>query len=165
MITLIDLSNELHRLMVKTLKSTAGMKQIILTDATGLIISKATKMSKNPKVITMDFEGIAAISTAIYLGLDSGEINLGKIGFSVTEFSYGKFCMLGFSKEHVITSIISRNSSLTKVRSSLMRLSKEISKTLELLKTSHSILKPKDKNIQVKNEKDSFDKVLDELSF
>ena len=165
MIILIDLSNELHRLMVNTLKSTPGMRQVILTDATGLIISKAIKMNKNPKKITMDFEGIAAISTAIYLGLDSGETNLGNIGFSVTEFSYGKFCLLGFSQEHVITSIISRNASLTKVRSSMKRLSQNISKTLELLKASQIKIEPTNNEANVKDEKDSFDRILDDLDF
>ncbi|MHA2227531.1 MAG: hypothetical protein ACXAC8_20100, partial [Candidatus Hodarchaeales archaeon] len=63
----MDHSIALNALLVKFLRNSTGVKQIMLSDATGLVISKVSKEKET--FLTTDFEGIASLSSALYLGV------------------------------------------------------------------------------------------------
>ncbi len=157
----MDINNAVNDLLVKFMRSTPGVKQIMLSDATGLVISKVTKESGSHS----DFEGIASISTALYLGMS--ELKLGELGFSLSEFPENNLCFFGVTKEHVLIAITYKKASIKKLKSSLKRLSTKVSEILDLLKTS-IIIETKqqeiiEKSVGLSNE--DFEKLLDELSF
>ncbi|MHA2227174.1 MAG: hypothetical protein ACXAC8_18300, partial [Candidatus Hodarchaeales archaeon] len=115
--------------------------------------------------LTTDFEGIASLSSALYLGVSM--LNLGKLGFSFTEFSNAKLCILGVTKDYVLIAIIDRNTSTKKLRSSMRKLSKEVSNQLDFVRESEKI-EVKQQEIYKKSQevsKDDFEKMLEEFSF
>jgi len=157
----MDINNAVNELLVKFMRSTPGVKQILLSDATGLVISKVTKEGGN----FSDFEGFAAISTALYLGMS--ELKLGKLGFSLSEFPESNLCFFGISKEHVLVAITFKNAPLKKLKASLKEISTEISQQLDLWKTAEKIESKQEEIIEksVGLSKEEFDQLLDELSF
>ncbi len=157
----MDINNAVNALLAKFLKSAPGVKQIMLSDATGLILSKVTKNTGRYS----DFEGIASISTALFLGMT--ELKFGEVGFSQTDFPDSNLCLFGVSKEYVLIAITHKNASIKKLKSSIKALSVKISEQIDLLKTSERI-ESKQKEIYEKSvglPKDDYDKLLDELSF
>ncbi|MFX1507306.1 MAG: hypothetical protein ACFFDC_14585 [Promethearchaeota archaeon] len=112
-----------------------------------------------------DFEGIAAISTALYLGMS--ELKLGKLGFSLSEFPESNLCFFGVSKEYVLVAITFKNVSIKKLKTSLKCISTEISQQLEFWKKAESIESKQEEIIEksVGLSKEEFDQLLDELSF
>ncbi|MHA2291246.1 MAG: roadblock/LC7 domain-containing protein [Candidatus Hodarchaeales archaeon] len=159
----MDHSIALNALLVKFLRNSTGVKQIMLSDATGLVISKVSKEKET--FLTTDFEGIASLSSALYLGVSM--LNLGKLGFSFTEFSNAKLCILGVTKDYVLIAIIDRNTSTKKLRSSMRKLSKEVSNQLDFVRESEKI-EVKQQEIYKKSQevsKDDFEKMLEEFSF
>ncbi|MHA2246740.1 MAG: roadblock/LC7 domain-containing protein [Candidatus Hodarchaeales archaeon] len=157
----MDINNAINALLVKFMKSTPNVKQIMLSDATGLIISKVTKGEGKYS----DFEGIASISTALYLGMT--ELKFGKVGFSQAEFPDSNLCLFGVSKEYVLIAITHKNASIKKLKSSIKTLSVKISEQIYLLKASERIESKQNEFYEksVGLSKDDYDKLLDELSF
>ncbi|MFX0124375.1 MAG: roadblock/LC7 domain-containing protein [Candidatus Hodarchaeota archaeon] len=157
----MDINNAVNDLLVKFIRSTPGIKQILLSDATGLIISKAAKEDGK----FSDFEGFAAISTALYLGMS--ELKLGKLGFSLSEFPDSNLCFYGVTNEHVLVVITFKNASIKKLKTSLKAISTEISQQLDLWKTAEKIESKQEEIIEksVGLSKEEFDQLLDELSF
>lgn len=156
----MDINNAVTALLTKFMRSTSGVKQIMLSDATGLILSKVTKNRRYS-----DFEGIASISTALYLGMT--ELKFGEVGFSQADFPNCNLCLFGVSMEYVLIAITHKNASIRKLKSSIKALSVKISEQIDLLKTSERI-ESKQKEIYEKSvglPKDDYDKLLDELSF
>ena len=156
----MDHSIALNALLVKFLRNSSGIKQIMLSDATGLVISKVSK--EKEALLSTDFEGIASLSTALYYGIST--LNLGKLGFSITEFSNAKLCLLGITKDYVLITIINRNTSTKKLRYLLKKLSKEVSRQLDFLRESEKI-EVKQQEIYKKSEEVSKDTVLSQTVF
>lgn len=156
----MDINNAINDILVKFMKSTPGVKQVLLSDATGLVISKVTKDDQ-----FSDFEGFASISTALYLGMS--ELKLGKLGFSLSEFPENNLCFYGVTKEHVLVTITSKNASLKKLKAALKTISTEITQQLDLWKTAEKIESKQEEIIEksVGLSKEEFDQLLDELSF
>ncbi len=156
----MDINNAVNDLLVKFMRLTPGVKQIMLSDATGLVISSASKEGQ-----FSDFEGFAAISTALYLGMS--ELKLGKLGFSLSEFPDSNLCFYGVTKEHVLVAITFKNASIKKLKASLKVLSHEISQQLDFWKTAERIESKQEEFIEksVGLSKEEFDQLLDELSF
>ncbi|MFW9903427.1 MAG: roadblock/LC7 domain-containing protein [Candidatus Thorarchaeota archaeon] len=157
----MDINNAINNILVKFMRSTPSVKQILLSDSTGLVISKVTKEEGK----FSDFEGFAAISTALYLGM--AELKLGKLGFSLSEFPESNLCFFGVSKEYVLVTITFKNVSIKKLKASLKNISTEISKQLEFWKTAERIESKQEEIIEksVGLSKEEFDQLLDELSF
>ncbi|MFX0014007.1 MAG: roadblock/LC7 domain-containing protein [Promethearchaeota archaeon] len=156
----MDINNAINDLLVKFVQSAAGIKQIMLSDATGLVISKVTK-----DVNHSDFEGFASISTALYLGMS--ELKLGPLGFSLADFPENNLLLFGVTKEHVLIVITYKNISINKLKTSLRVLSEKISQQLDLWKTAENIEMKQQEVIEksVGLSKEEFNQLLDELSF
>jgi predicted regulator of Ras-like GTPase activity (Roadblock/LC7/MglB family) len=156
----MDINNAINGLLVNFMKSTPGVKQVLLSDATGLVLSKVTKDDT-----FSDFEGFAAISTALYLGMS--ELKLGKLGFSLSEFPESNLCFFGVTKEYVLVAITFKNVSIKKLKTALKNISTEISQQLEFWKTAEKIESKQEEIIEksVGLSKEEFDQLLDELSF
>ena len=159
----MDINNALNAHLTKFMKSTPGVIQIILSDATGLVLSKVTK-SGSAETFS-DFEGIASISTAIYLGMS--ELKLGELGFSQMDFPYFNLCLFGVTKEYVLVAITHKNASLKKLKANVKGLSVNVSEQLELLKMAEMItLKQEEvyeKSVGLSQEE--YEQLLDELTF
>lgn len=157
----MDINNAINDLLVKFMRSSPGIKQIMLSDATGLVISKVTKETGNQS----DFEGFASISTALYLGMS--ELKLGPLGFSLAGFPENNLCLFGVTKEHVLIVITYKNISIKKLKASLRVLSEKITYQLDLWKAAERIETKQQEIIEKSAElsKDEFDKLLDELTF
>jgi predicted regulator of Ras-like GTPase activity (Roadblock/LC7/MglB family) len=162
---LIDISQAVNAILVDFIKSTRGIKQIMLADETGLVISKVSKELRDD----VDFEGLASIATATYLciGMWRGEFELGDLVFNLTDFKYGNLCILGIKDGFIIIAITHNNASLQKVKQSLKRLSIDLSKQLDLLKTSKGIEKKQIAYNEMAKKKNSEDleKILQDLDF
>ncbi len=164
---MLDITSELHRLILNTVKGTPGIRQIILSDTTGLILATITKEKPSEDESTVDFEGVAAISTAMYLGLESREIDLGDPGFSITDFSYGRLILLGISKDYVLSCISYTNASIQGIKIAMRALSRSLSEKLELLRTSKKIKRQEDEFFEKAKtlSDEEFNKLLDDFSF
>lgn len=157
----MDINQSVSALLKKSLKSTPGVQQLILADATGLVMSNVAKKTINKT----DFEGIASISVALFCGV--GSLNLGALDFVYTVFTNAKLCLLGVTKDYVLISIISKNASIKKVKAKMKQLSTLVSEQLNLLKVSEQIETKQHEMIEKSAtvSKDEYDKLLDELSF
>ncbi|MHA1971850.1 MAG: roadblock/LC7 domain-containing protein [Candidatus Hodarchaeales archaeon] len=156
----MDVSQAINRLLVEMAKSITGLKQVMLSDSTGLVISKVTKEKDST-----DFEGIASISTALYLGMSS--LNLGELGFSQTVFSDGKLVLFGIYKDYVLVVITSKNTSMKKLRYYVEKVSNKISEQLDLLLHAEQIEQKQEEISQRKEfiSDEELNRILDELSF
>lgn len=162
----MDISTAVNAILVDFIRSTRGIKQVMLSDETGLVISKVSKEVRDD----IDFEGLASIATATYLGIGmlKGDLaDLGDPGFSVTDFSYGNLCILGLKDGYIIITITHKNTSFQKIKQSLKRTSNELSKQLDLLKTSKRIEKQQIVYNEIAKKKNSEDleKILQDLDF
>ncbi len=157
----MDINNAVNALLVKFMKSTPGVKQIMLSDATGLVISKVSKEIGKYS----DFEGIASISTALYLGI--AELKLGKLGFNQSEFPDSNLCIFGVTNEYVLIAITQKKMSVKRLKSSIKTLSTKVSVQLDLLKISEKIETKQQEIIEksVGLSTEDFNKLLDELTF
>lgn len=163
---LMDISQAVNAILVGFIKSTRGIKQVMLSDETGLVISKVSKELRDE----VDFEGLASIATATYLGIGMlrGDLaELGDLGFNLTDFKYGNLCILGLKDGYIIIAITHNNASIQKVKQSLKRLSIDLSKQLDLLKTSKGIEKKQIayNEIAKKKNSDDLEKILQDLDF
>ncbi|MHA2075221.1 MAG: hypothetical protein ACW97X_11425 [Candidatus Hodarchaeales archaeon] len=162
----MDISQAVNAILVDFIKTSHGIKQVMVSDETGLVLSKVSKELK----YEVDFEGLASIATATYLGigmLKDDLAELGDLGFNLTEFSFGNLCILGLKDGFVIIAITHKNASLQKVKQSLKRLSIDLSKQLDLLKTSKIIEKKQKAFNEIAGKKNSEDleKILQDLDF
>lgn len=160
----MDVNNAINAILVEFMKSTPGILQILFSDATGLVLSKVTT-----EVGASDFEGIASISTALYLGM--AELNLGEPGFNQAEFSDRNLCLLGVTREYVLIAITQKNASVKTIKESMKALREDVSTQLDLLKTSQRIeikqveLYEKSKTLSEDDFNKELEKLLDELIF
>ncbi|NHJ02429.1 MAG: roadblock/LC7 domain-containing protein [Candidatus Heimdallarchaeota archaeon] len=163
----MDVTSELHRLILKTVKTTPGIRQMILSDTTGLILTTISKERPKGEEAFVDFEGVAAISSAMYLGLGSKELDLGDLGFSITEFSYGRLFLLGISKDYVLSCITNSDASPQSIKVSMRALSRSLSEKLDLLKASKRIKQHEDEFFEKAKilSDEEFNKLLDDFSF
>ncbi len=157
----MDINNAVNDLLVKFMRSTPGIKQIMLSDVTGLIISKVTVETGSQS----DFEGFASISTALYLGMS--ELKLGPLGLSLADFPENNLCLFGVTKEHVLIVITYKNVSIKKLKVSLKSLSDKISQQLDLWKAAEKIETKQQEIIEksVELSQEDYEKLLDELTF
>ncbi|MFX1286517.1 MAG: hypothetical protein ACFFB5_22970 [Promethearchaeota archaeon] len=157
----MDINNAINDLLVKFIDVTPGIKQIMLSDATGLIISKVTKETG----IHSDFEGFASISTALYLGMS--ELKLGPLGFNLADFPENNLCLFGVTKEHVLIVITYKNISIKKLKAALKALSSNITQQLDLWKAAEKIETKQQEMVEksVKLSQEDYEKLLDELTF
>ncbi|MHA1226363.1 MAG: roadblock/LC7 domain-containing protein [Candidatus Hodarchaeales archaeon] len=156
----MDVSQAINQLLVEMAKSITGLKQVMLSDSTGLVISKVTKERDST-----DFEGIASISTALYLGMTS--LDLGELGFSQSVFSGGKLILFGISKNYVLVVITNRNTSIKKLRYYIEKVSNKISEQLDLLHKSEQIERKQEEISKREGfiSDEELSSILDELSF
>ncbi|UCE15070.1 MAG: hypothetical protein JSV04_07790 [Candidatus Heimdallarchaeota archaeon] len=161
----MDVNNAINKLLVEFMKSTPGILQILFSDATGLVLSKVTNMD----TAESDFEGIASISTALYLGM--AELNLGELGFNQAEFSDRNLCLFGVTREYVLIAITRKKAPVKKIKAAMKELRQEVSTQLNLLKTSQTIeikqeeLYEKSKTLSEDDFNKELEKLLDELTF
>lgn len=164
---LMDISQAVNAILVDFIKSTRGIKQVMLSDETGLVISKVSKELKDD----FDFEGLASIATATYIGIGMimrGDLaKLGDLGFNLTDFAYGNLCILGLKDGYIIIAITYKNAPLQKIKQSLKRLSFELSKQIDLVKTSKRLEKKQEvfNKIAENKSSDDFEKILQDLDF
>lgn len=156
----MDISLSINALLMDVMKSVHGLKQIMVSDSTGLVLAKISKEKD-----TTDFEGIASISTALYLGMAS--VKLGELGFSQTIFSDGNLCLHGISKTYVLIVITQTSTPIKQLRTAMEKISDSISKQLELYYQSLKIER-KQEEVCLKEgflSDSELDAILNELSF
>ena len=148
----MDISVGIHNILVKLLKASSGLQQIMLTDSTGLTIANVSRKSSS-----LELEGIGALTTALYLGMNyqGGELSLGALDFIFSEFTGGKMIMQSIPHNFVLIGILSSRASIQKTKNTIRRYVDPITDQINLFRTSQ-VLKDK-------IEKDLLDEALSEL--
>jgi predicted regulator of Ras-like GTPase activity (Roadblock/LC7/MglB family) len=133
----MDISQAVQEILMKLLKSSRGLLQIMLTDPTGLVISQVSKKQNN-----YGLEGIGGLASALYFGMrEQGEslMNLGTMGFMISEFSTGKLIMQGIGMDYVLIGVTNPRTNIRRLRNAVKRYKKELTYQIDLLKTSYAL--------------------------
>ena len=140
----LDISIGITEILIRLLKTSSGLQQVMVTDSTGLAIAS---VSKNPDI--MELEGIGALTTALFVGMNyqGEELNLGELGFVFSEFSEGKLVLQSVTRDYVLVGILSQNASIQKVKTVVQRFLIPIMNQIKLLKTSSEVEKKIDANL------------------
>ena len=148
----MDISLEIHNILVKLLKASPGIQQVMLTDSTGLTLANVSRKSS-----ILELEGIGALTTALFLGMNyqGGEMLLGSLDFIFSEFSGGKLIMQSITRDYVLVGIISSRASIQKTKTTIKRFTQPLSNRISLFRTSQLVEK--------KIEQDLLKDVLSEL--
>ena len=134
----MDVSLGITQILIKLLKNTPGLQQVMVTDSTGLTIASVAKTSDN-----LELEGIGALTTALFLGMNyqGEELRLGELGFVFSEFSGGKLILQSVTRDYVLVGILSQRASIQKIKNILQRYMSLIVDQIQLLRTSQDVEK------------------------
>ena len=134
----MDVSIGITQILIKLLKNSPGLQQAMVTDSTGLTIASVSKTSEN-----LELEGIGALTTALFLGMNyqGEELHLGELGFVFSEFSGGKLILQSVTRDYVLVGIISQKASIQKIKNTVQRYMTPIVDQIQLLKTSQAVEK------------------------
>jgi len=140
----MDVSVGISQILTKLLKSSPGLQQVMVTDSTGLTIASVSKSSDN-----LELEGIGALTTALFLGMNyqGDELNLGDLGFVFSEFSGGKLILQSVTRDYVLVGILSQKASIQKIKNTLQRYMSLIVDQIQLLRTSQDVEKKIEKSL------------------
>ena len=140
----MDISLGITQILIKLLKSTPGLQQVMVTDSTGLTIASVAKTSDN-----LELEGIGALTTALFLGMNyqGEELRLGELGFVFSEFSGGKLILQSVTRDYVLVGILSQKASIQKIKNNVQRYMTPIVDQISLLKTSQDVEQKIEKNL------------------
>lgn len=140
----MDVSVGISQILTKLLKSSPGLQQVMVTDSTGLTIASVSKSSDN-----LELEGIGALTTALFLGMNyqGDELNLGALGFVFSEFSGGKLILQSVTRDYVLVGILSQKASIQKIKNTLQRYMSLIVDQIQLLRTSQDVERKIEKSL------------------
>jgi len=140
----MDVSIGITQILIKLLKNSPGLQQAMVTDSTGLTIASVSKTSNN-----LELEGIGALTTALFLGMDyqGEELHLGVLGFVFSEFSGGKLILQSVTRDYVLVGVLSQKASIQKIKSTVRRYMSPIVDQIQLLKTSQDVEKKIEKSL------------------
>ena len=140
----MDVSLGITQILIKLLKNTPGLQQVMVTDSTGLTIASVAKTSDN-----LELEGIGALTTALFLGMNyqGEELRLGELGFVFSEFSGGKLILQSVTRDYVLVGILSQKASIQKIKNAVQRNMLPIVDQIQLLKTSQDVEKKIENNL------------------
>ena len=140
----MDVSVGISQILTKLLKSSPGLQQVMVTDSTGLTIASVSKSSDN-----LELEGIGALTTALFLGMNyqGDELNLGALGFVFSEFSGGKLILQSVTRDYVLVGILSQRASIQKIKNTLQRYMSLIVDQIQLLRTSQDVERKIEKSL------------------
>jgi predicted regulator of Ras-like GTPase activity (Roadblock/LC7/MglB family) len=140
----LDISIAITQILIKLLKNSPGLQQVMVTDSTGLTIASISKSSNN-----LELEGIGALTTALFLGMNyqGEELRLGELGFVFSEFSGGKLILQSVTRDYVLVGILSQKASVQKIKSTIQRYMSPIVDQIKLLRTSQDVDEKIEKNL------------------
>ena len=132
----MDVSIGITQILIKLLKNTPGLQQVMVTDSTGLTIASVSKKSDK-----LELEGIGALTTALFLGMNyqGGELKLGNLGFVFSEFSGGKLILQSITRDYVLVGVLSQRASVQKIKNTIQRYMSPIVDQIKLLRTSQVV--------------------------
>ena len=132
----MDISLGITQILVKLLRNSPGLQQVMVTDSTGLTIASLSKTSDK-----IELEGIGALTTALFTGMNyqGEELKLGALGFVFSEFSGGKLILQSVTSDYVLVGILSQKASIQKIKNIIQRYMSPIADQIQLLKTSQVV--------------------------
>ena len=140
----MDVSIGISQILTKLLKSSPGLQQAMVTDSTGLTIASVSKTSD-----ILELEGIGALTTALFLGMNhqGGVLRLGELAFVFSEFSGGKLILQSITRDYVLVGVLSQNAGIQKIKNALQRYMSPIVDQIQLLRTSQFVEKKIESNL------------------
>ncbi len=132
----MDISIGITQILIKIIKNSPGLQQVMVTDSTGLTIASVSRTSDK-----LELEGIGALTSALFLGLNyqGEELKLGELGFVFSEFSGGKLILQSVTRDYVFVGILSQRASIQKIKNTIQRYMSPIVDQIKLLRTSQDI--------------------------
>jgi predicted regulator of Ras-like GTPase activity (Roadblock/LC7/MglB family) len=132
----MDISIGITQILIKIIKNTPGLQQVMVTDSTGLTIASVSRTSDK-----FELEGIGALTSALFLGLNyqGEELKLGDLGFVFSEFSGGKLILQSITRDYVFVGILSQKASIQKIKNTIQRYMSPIVDQIQLLRTSQDV--------------------------
>ncbi|MFW9778703.1 MAG: roadblock/LC7 domain-containing protein [Candidatus Heimdallarchaeota archaeon] len=163
----LDISTGLHAILIQLLKSSNGLQQIMLTDATGLVIGQVSRQQDSETPYNL--EGIGSLACALYSGMqEQGDtfLKIGDLESMISEFADGKLIMQGVTPEYVMIGITKPRANVKKIRESFHQIRSDLLRLIQLLKKAEEIeittLPPL---IDEEKEKDPIRNAISELDF
>lgn len=112
----------------------------MLTDATGLVIGQVSRQQDSESIFNL--EGIGSLACALYSGMqEQGDVflNIGKLGFMISEFAGGKLLMQGVTPEYVLLGITRPRTNIQRIRKAFKRIRPELLDLIHLLKKAEEL--------------------------